>query len=72
MEQWFYQLLGPGAVEIFANKQWNNGFINFFRGSSSLRTHIPYHCLLLVPATGANIPGLGDTKNPGSPKPGTE
>ena len=54
------------------NKQWNNSFPNFFRGSSSLRTHIPYHCLLLVPATGANIPGLGDTKNPDFPKPGTE
>ena len=44
----------------------------FLGGLSSLRTHIPYHCLLLVPATGANIPGLGDTKNPGSTKPGTE
>lgn len=23
-------ILGGGAVEIFANKQWNNGFINFW------------------------------------------
>ena len=36
MEQWFDQLLGPGAVEIFANKQWNNSFINFFRGAHPL------------------------------------
>lgn len=57
MEQWFCQLLGPGVPLIC--KQRNNGLTNFFRGSSSLRTHIPYHCLLLVPATGANIPGLG-------------
>ena len=34
MEQWFDQLFGPGAVEIFANKQWNNGLTNFLgRGS---------------------------------------
>ncbi len=67
-------MIGGGAVEMFAIKPRNNSVTNFFRGSSSLRTHIPYHCLLLVPATGANIPGLGggDTKNPGSPKPGTE
>ena len=32
MEQWFYQLLGPGVPLIC--KQWNNGFINFWgRGS---------------------------------------
>lgn len=59
-----------GAVEIFAKTQWNNSFTNFFRGSSSLRTHIPYHCLLLVPATGANIPGLWTQKTRAPLSPG--
>ena len=30
MEQWFYQLLGPGVPVIL--EQWNNGLTNFFRG----------------------------------------
>lgn len=68
MEQWFDQLLGPGVPLIC--KQRNNGLTNFFRGSSSLRTHIPYHCLLLVPATGANILGLGTQKTRAPLSPG--
>ena len=68
MEQWFDQLLGPGPWENC--KQRNNKTINFFRGSSSLRTHIPYHCLLLVPATGANILGLGTQKTRAPLSPG--
>ena len=68
MKQWFDQLFGPGPWKNC--KQWNNGLTNFFRGSSSLRTHILYHCLLLVPATGANIPGLGDTKTRAPLSPG--
>lgn len=66
-EQWFDQLFGGGLSRFLPKTQWNNSFTNFFRGSSSLRTHIPYHCLLLVPATGANILGLGGTQKTRAP-----
>ena len=56
-----------GTVEIFAKTMVLSTFLG---GLSSLRTHIPYHCLLLVPATGANIPGLGTQKTRAPLSPG--
>lgn len=65
--------MGPGPWENC--KQWNNSFINFFRGlilseNTNIGTHVPYHCLLLVPATGANILGLGTQKTRAPLSPG--
>ena len=65
--------MGPGVPVIW--EQWNNGFINFFRGlilseNTNIGTHVPYHCLLLVPATGANILGLGTQKTRAPLSPG--
>jgi hypothetical protein len=35
MEQWFYQLLGPGVPLIL--EQWNNGLTNFWgRGTGTM------------------------------------
>ena len=56
-------------------EQWNNDFTNFFRGlilfkNTNIGTHVPYHCLLLVPATGANILGLGTQKTRAPLSPG--
>ena len=73
MQKYIHLLIGPGAVEIFANKQWHNSFINFFRGGLTLFEN-PYSLPLFTagPCHGGQYPRLGDTKNPGSPKPGTE
>lgn len=60
-----------GDCRDFCQNTMKQGFYQLFRGltlfkNTNIGTHVPYHCLLLVPATGANIPGLW-TQKPGLP-----